>query len=399
MALTTPTTAEINTLIIAQLEATLNQTIPLLPKSFLRVLAKVIAAVFTLLYKYGGFIFLQLFVQTATIKTSTVAGTPISPLTLWGELIGVGPRAAATNAQLLIEITVDNQTGTLPANTQLIGDPNGVTYLTLTAVTLDAPTKQVEVLAVSDQSGGSGAGTIGNLDAGQTLSFANPLPNVARQAAVVSQTITAANEEDVEVYRQRILDRFQKPPQGGAYSDYEIWGEEVQGIINVYPYTSDCPGQVDVYAEATPASSGSLDGIPTLAQLQDVQDSIQLDQNGLASRRPAGALVNVYAITRVGFDVTVSGIADTPDVAQTQVDVETALNEYFVAREPFIPGLSVPPRRDRVTETEVGGIVADIVSAGGGIFVGAAVELNGFNVPIYTLGEGEKAKLLSVTFV
>ena len=51
MALDTPTTQEINDTILAQLEASLNQVIPLLPRSFLRVLAKTIAAVFTLLYK------------------------------------------------------------------------------------------------------------------------------------------------------------------------------------------------------------------------------------------------------------------------------------------------------------------------------------------------------------
>ena len=69
MALETPTTKEINEIIIAQLQASLNQTIPLLPRSFLRVLAKVLAAVFTLLYKYGGFMFQQIFVQTATINS------------------------------------------------------------------------------------------------------------------------------------------------------------------------------------------------------------------------------------------------------------------------------------------------------------------------------------------
>ena len=66
MSLETPTTKDINELIINQLEASFNTTISLLPKSFLRVLSKTIAAVFTLLYKYCGFIFLQIFVKTAS---------------------------------------------------------------------------------------------------------------------------------------------------------------------------------------------------------------------------------------------------------------------------------------------------------------------------------------------
>ena len=50
MALDTPTIAEISANIISQIEASINQTIPLLPKAFTRVLAKVLGAVFIILY-------------------------------------------------------------------------------------------------------------------------------------------------------------------------------------------------------------------------------------------------------------------------------------------------------------------------------------------------------------
>ncbi len=280
MSLTTPTTKAINDNIIAQLEASLNQTIPLLPKSFMRVLAKALAGVFILLYKYGGFTFLQIFVQTASDKETTVNGVVLKPLTEWGRLIGVGDPVAATNAELLIDITVTNQVGSLNSGSQLVSTDNGVTYITIGAVLLNAPIVQATIRAVSDQSDGGGKGVIGNLDPGNTsVSFANPLPNVARNVLVDSQVTTGANAESTEAYRQRIIDRFQKRPQGGALADYEIWGEEVAGIINIFPYTSDCPGQVDVFAEATVESSGNPDGIPTPAQLQAVLDSIELDEN------------------------------------------------------------------------------------------------------------------------
>jgi len=398
VSLDTKTTKEISDNIIASLEVTLGQTIPLLPKSFLRVLSKSLAAIFVLLYKYAGFMFLQIFVKTASAKETTIFGVAINPLTIWGELIGVGAPTSATNAELTIEITVQNQTGTLPTGSQLIGGTNNVVYLTLGGVVLDAATKQVDVVAVSDPSGGGGAGTIGNLDPGAILNFANPLPNVASATVVIAQVVTAADAEDPEVYRQRVIDRFQKRPQGGAYADYEIWGEEVAGIINVYPYTSACPGQVDVYAEATELSSGSPDGFPTTPQLQAVYDSIQLDDNGLASRRPAGALVNVFSITRPDFDVEISGL-NVFDVATVQDTIETALTQYFLDAEPFIHGLSIPPRRDRITQTAVAGIVDDIVNAAGGIFLGAFVFKDTLSTPLYGLGEGEKAKLGSITYV
>lgn len=398
MSLQTPTTKEISDNIIAQLEASLNQTIPLLPKSFLRVLAKALAGVFVLLYKYGGFMFLQIFVQTASSKETTVNGVVLTPLTEWGRLIGVGDPVPATNAELLIDITVETQTGVLPSGTQLVSTDNGVTYITIGAVTLNAAVIQATVRAASDQAGGGGAGAIGNLDPGAIISFANPLANVARNATVVTQTVTGANAESTEAYRQRVIDRFQKRPQGGAYADYEIWGEEVAGIINVYPYTSDCPGQVDVYAEATVESSGDPDGIPTAAQLQAVLDSIELDQSGIATRRPANALVNSFPITRTGFDVRVTGLT-VDNLAQVQADITTGLEEYFLDRGPFIIGLSVPPRTDRITSSAVGGVVDDIVSAAGGIFGGVVVTQGLITVDIYSLGIGEKAKASSVSFV
>jgi len=398
MSLTTPTTQEVNDNIIAQLQATLNQTIPLLPKSFNRVLAKVLAGIFILLYKYGGSIFLNLFVATASDQDTNILGIVVNPLKFWGRLIGIGDPVSATQAELIIDITVENQVGVLDSGSQLINANNGVTYITIGAVALSAPTVQATIRAASDQQGGGGAGVIGNLEPADIVSFANPLANVARNAVVNSQIVTGADGESTEAYRQRIVDRFQKLPQGGALADYELWGEETAGIIAVYPYTSDCPGQVDVYCEATVASSGSADGIPTGAQLQAVLDSINLDDSGLASRRPANALANTFAITRTGFDVEVNGLlVDNP--ATVQANITTAVEEYFTDREPFIEGLSVLPRRDRITRSGVSGVIDDIVSAAGGVFNSVVVKQATVVVDIYSLGIGEKSKASTVTYL
>lgn len=394
-----PTTSEINANIIAQLESSLNQTIPLLPKSFLRVLSKVLAAVFVILYKYAGFMFLQIFVQTASDKTTTVNGTDIIPLNLWGDLVGVGLPTPATQAEMIVDITVQNTGGSLPSGTQLVAPTNGVTYITIGAVSLSAATVQATIRAVSDQSGGGGAGAIGNIDVGGIVTFANPLADVEANTIVASSVVTGADGEATEVYRQRVLDRFQKRPQGGAPADYELWGEEVAGIINIYPYTGANPGEVDVYAEATVASSGDPDGFPTAAQLQAVEDAIELDDTGLASRRPANAYVNVASISRKGFDVTISGLVST-DAAAAQTEVDDALTEYFWDADLFIEGLTILPRKDRLTQTGVIGVVDAILTARGDTFQTAIFDIAGVGGSIteYGLQLGEKAKLIGVTY-
>lgn len=397
MALSTPTTADLADNIVAQIQLSIGQTIPLLPKSFTRVLAKALAAAVVLLYKYAGFMFLQMFVIYATNEETLINGRVVRPLTEWGRLVGVGDPEDATRAELTVTVTVTLQTGSLAAGSQLLYAPSGVVYVTTAAVALNAATVTVTVRASSDQEGGSGEGAIGNLQVGDIVSFANPLPNVATDAVVASVVTTGADAEDIEAYRARVLRRFQAKPQGGAYADYQIWGEDVAGIAHVYPYTGD-PGEVDVYVEATEASSGSEDGIPTGAQLTAVAEAIELDDAGLASNRPAGAAVNVYAITRRAFDVTVTGL-EAPDVAAAEDSIEQAVDEYLRSREPYIVGLSTLPRVDRVTLAAVSGVVDDVVSAVGGAV--ADVDLTASAVPIIaiTLGAGEKAKLGTISFV
>jgi len=398
MSLQTPTTNEISANIIARLEATLNQTIPLLPKSFLRVLSKVLGAVFILLYKYAGFIFLQIFVATASINSTVINGLIVRPLVFWGRLIGIGDPVAATRAELLIDITVENQTGSLPSGSQLINVDNGVTYITIGSVALNAPTVQATIRAVSDQTDGGGAGAIGNLEPADVVSFANPIPNVARDAVVDSQIVTGADAESTAAYRQRVIDRFQARPQGGAYADYRIWGEEVAGIVNIYPYTGD-PGEVDVYSEAVVTGS-QPDGIPTQAQLDEVFDAIEEDDNGLASRRPAGAFINSLPITRSGFDTTINSLV-VDNAAQVQTDIESALEKFYLAAEPFVDGLTIPPRKDRITRSAITGLVEDIVTAASGIFTDVTFDVTtvGGSLELYVLQQGEKAKSVTVSFI
>jgi len=401
MSLSVPTTQEVTETIVAQLEAALSQTIPLLPKSFTRVLAKALGGVFVLIYKYAGFVFLQLFVAYATMRETTINGVVIRPLVEWGRLIGVGDPDDATRAELLIDVTVTDQTGDLAGGSHLLRSQTGVGYQTITTVPLDAATVQVTIRATSDQQGNGGEGVIGNLEPGDEVSFVNPLPNIVRVAVVDSQTVQAADAESEENYRRRVMERFQAKPQGGAYADYRVWATSVEGIIRAYPYTGQDPGEVDVFCEATEASSGSPDGIPTGAQLTAIYDAIQLDEAGTATRRPVGAAVNVYAITRTAFDVDVDGL-DVSSATETEATVKSqldaAVDEYLRGREPFIVGLSVLPRLDRITEAGVSGVVDAVLDATGAVATSVTVEKGGTPLIAYTLDDGEKAKLGVISY-
>jgi hypothetical protein len=395
MATQTPATQELSASIVGAMEAQIGQSVPLLPKAFIRVLAKVLAATFVTLYKYIGFIGLQLFVRTASGLPTVINGKTINPLVEWGRLIGIGDPFKAIPAELQVLVTVEDQYGKLPSGSQLLGETNGVTYLTIGTVNINSlSTVLVTVRASADPNGSGGVGEIGNLSSGAVLNFANPLPNVARAATVTQQLITGADAETIDSYRQRVTNRFQRRPQGGAYADYAIWGGEVAGVANIYPYTGQ-PGEVDVYVESVTGT----DGIPTQAQLDAVFNSIELNQSGLASRRPANAFVNVLPITRSGFNVTVVNLYGN-DLATLQADIIAAVKGYFLQAEPYITGLNTAPRRDRLSNIELVGVVNDIVRAANGQFTNAFFTLIGQVSPFdaYWLGEGEKAKAANVVF-
>lgn len=407
MALVTPSTAQIAANIIVQLEASLSQTIPLLPKAFTRVLARVLAGVYVTLYKFAGFALLQQFVATASMQETLVNGQLISPLIEWGLLIGVGRPLAATQAELELSVKVTTRNGSLPGGTQLLHAPTGVVYQSIAAHSwgfedgdpIDSLFITLAVRASSDQAGGNGAGTIGNLEPGAVLQFASKPATVAQNATVTGTSVEGAEGELESVYRERIKLRFRRRPQGGAYADYQQWGTGVAGIRAAFPYTG-APGEIDVYVEGLEG-----DGVPSDALLEAVAAAIEFDPaefpspTGLANRRPANAAVNVLPIVRTSFDVEIAGFETNGSAERDAVlaEMQEGLDEFFRAREPYIVGLSALPRLDRVTQGAVAGVVNEVAEANGASVATVILRRGGAAIQQYALAHGELAKLGSLT--
>jgi uncharacterized phage protein gp47/JayE len=394
-------TDELKALIIADLEAALSQTIPLLPRAFNRVIAASFAGLFTILNKYVGFIFLQLFVDTASPEDVTINGAKVNPLDRWGSMVGKESRTRATRAEVKVEINVTTLSGFLQAGTPVRYAGNGYVYTTTQTVSLDATTKIVPIRASGDQAGGNGAGAAGNVPVGATVSFVTKPDNVEKDATVTSVVTTAADAQSPAEYRQEIKDRFRRIPMGGAYHDYWLWAIEVPGIVDAYPYRG-LPGQIDVYSQATVASSGSVYGVPTSSQLADVLDSINLDDGGVASRRPVGDFVNSLPIDVLTADVNIYGLQDPAgQIAAITADMTTAVENFFATREPYIEGLTSLPRTDLVTVSALSGVLQDVAETYGAFFERVEIDFGGGIgiLTAYTLDDGQKIFLDTFTVV
>jgi hypothetical protein len=91
-------------------------------------------------------------------------------------------------------------------------------------------------------------------------------------------------------------------------------------------------------------------------------------------------------------------IDDASKEAGVKTTIQSALNDYFWSREPYIVGLSVPPRRDRITRAAVSGIVDTIVNAELGAVTSVEVKISGDDIAAYALDKGEKAKTGTVSY-
>lgn len=420
--MTTPrkTSKEISDAIIAQLENSLNTTIPLLPKSFCRVLAKALGAIFVLLYQYAGFILLQIFPKTASNEPMSIGGYTITPLALWGSLVGIFQNLGQ-RGEYVVDIPVITQGGTILSGERIVNPATEMIYTVIGDVALSAATVQATIRATK-------VGVIGSVDPATTLNFVSPPSAVEKEVTVASEVKPGVDAQTTEEYRERVLERWAARPQGGAYADYRDWAEEVTGVKNAYPYSgwqidpipTSAAGQVYVFIESTSDTDGvptpiGTGGRPTSPEtpglLQDVWDSIENDTTGLANRRNINAYVRVFPIHaepwtwttggRTVFDVSVDGLASVEDVSAAQTAIENGLSDYFLDREPYITGLAIPPRRDIISNMSAGAIAGQIAESLGGTIKDVALSIGGIPITdgIYYLSEGEKAKVGTVSFV
>jgi hypothetical protein len=389
------TIEDIRDLLINAFNFYFNKKIRLLPKSFIKILSIVLAGIFIILYKQIGWLFLQLFPETAYWKEVTVLGAKIRPLVKWGVLIGVGLPRSGTQWKGEITITVANKDTTLLGGAQLKSELTGRLYITDTAKFLTNDTETVIVTCVDTGSGG-------NIKIDDTLNFVNPLGNVKKTAVVLSVINDGTDDETEGEYRYRVVNRYRMQPQGGALADYRIWASDVPGVLNVYPCNdADSPSGVLLYVSGNP--SLFPDRILTEALRKQVGDACTYDpKTGRATRKPITAVIdpagdgsysNVLPVSVVWFDIYIIGLTgiSPSDFAEA---VRPAVEDYFLSRESYIRGLSDDNNKiNVVSRNNISSVVDQIAISVKAEFESVIMKRGEEIEPSYILGMGELSKL------
>jgi uncharacterized phage protein gp47/JayE len=242
----------------------------------------------------------------------------IDGLLEWGAMLEL-PRTDATQAVLTATFTGTNTTA-LPTDTALQG-ADGAAYTVTTGGVVSAGSVTVTVTA-------DVAGADGNLDNGATLSLASPIAGIDTDGLVASTVTSGTDVEDVEDYRERILDEIREPESGGGPGDYVKWAKEVAGVTRAWEFGNRMGYGTVSLAFVRDGDSPST--IPDAGEVTAVQTYIDskrpLDMRAAYVQAPVAVTVAItVSISPNTLAVRNAITAELQELFRTEAELETSL--------------------------------------------------------------------------
>lgn len=230
------------------------------------------------------------------------------------------PRRQATYSKG--KITIEGADGIfIPAGTTVTTDEvDGITieYRTISDATIDSSgTIEIPIEAIEP-------GANGNVPTGSITNFLEPISGV-QSLTNTEETTGGIDEEDDDVYRERILQTSRTRSFTGNKADYIRWAKEIPGVGEVLVVPEwDGAGTVKILIASSTGSVAS----PEL--IQQVQNHIAPDDREGGGLAPIGALVTVTSINskqiNISFTVDLDEEFDIELVIQA---IKMQLSVYF----------------------------------------------------------------------
>lgn len=302
MAFNRPTLQDLITRVEGDLRSGLG-LVTLLRRSFLSVIARVMAGLSHLLFGYMKYIEKEAFPDTAEDTLLRQAG-------IWGV-----PQKPATYSRFRLAVT--GTAGTLVPALTTYRRTDGAEYLTDADVTLTGTNDKLLLTAVV-------AGKAGRVAVADQIGILSPIAGLDSLATVDQVIIESDDIESLESLRTRLIDRIQNPPSGGNANDYLQWAKAVAGVTRAWVGPQSLgPGTVVVYF-TTDGDDPITPSGPKLAEVYDYIDAL----------RPVTANVSVVAPSLLPLDMV---IKIKPNTTAVQDAIETELND-LIYRESSLAG-------------------------------------------------------------
>jgi uncharacterized phage protein gp47/JayE len=219
----------------------------------------------------------------------------------------------------------------LPVGTTITRS-DGLAYTTTAAATAALGAVSAPVVC-------SVTGSIGNADAGITLTISGSTPGIPASGIAATALVGGTDQEINDDLRTRMLQTYAAPPQGGDRADYVEWALAVAGVTRAWVAGNGAgAGTVVVYTmwdDAEAAHGGFPQGTNGVSQYDagpggTPRDTVAIgDQltvaDALVTEQPVTALV--YSVAPIDLPVafTIGGVS-----AGLQAAVEAALDDMFL---------------------------------------------------------------------
>ena len=304
-----PTLQALTDRLLGDLASYLSETDPQRRRSVLNTLGRSLAGSHHEIFGYIEWIALQAFPDTAEGPE----------LEQWAEIWEISrlPVVKATGV-----ITVAGTAGTVIAEGTTWRSGAQLDYVSDEEETVGAGgTVDIAVTAAA-------AGTASNLALAAKMSLTSPIAGVESEATVQTALTGGADVESDASLLSRLLIRLRNPPRGGAFSDYELWGQNGHPDVSrvfVRPLERGL-GTVNVYFMTDDATAN---GIPEAATVAAVNTYIQ-------ARRPVTADVQVSAPAAAPLDIAISMLNPSTDDVQNAIRAEL---KDLIQREADVGGM------------------------------------------------------------
>jgi len=207
---------------IAYLESKLNQSVPAQDVSFITILATVAALASVGAEKRVAYESLDNLIGTASLEKLKEMGR--SNGAIFRE---------AVSAQVFVTLPVTAGSGEIVYQGDLFLSELGLIYRVASSIQEVAGLITFEVIA--DEPGARF-----NLISTNKLYPRRVYPSATASFATVANPalkVVGTDDEDTEVYRERVQSRERLLTGGGNFADYKLWAEEVPGVKEVYPFS------------------------------------------------------------------------------------------------------------------------------------------------------------------
>ncbi|AOK33971.1 baseplate J/gp47 family protein [Burkholderia cenocepacia] len=270
-------------------------------------------------------------------------------------------RKAPSQAKLTAKFT--GATGKpLSAGTPVVrGD--GVSYTTAATETVGSD-GTVTVTIIADVGGVSG-----NADPGTIVSLSVAVDGIQTAGVVIANVAAGSDIENDDSLRERMLEAYQNPPQGGDLQDYVGWAKDVPGVTRAWCAPNGFgAGTVVIYTmwDNAEASHGGFpqgaDGVsqfdkgPRGAPRGTVASGDQLVvADYIVNLQPVTALVYSCSPIANNLTITLSGLAAA--TTATRAAIFSAISDVL-----FRNG---DPRAGTINRDDISAAIRSVASTGG----------------------------------